>query len=123
MPVNNNGHRADEEHRVSQGAAAEVSKKPITVSSRKKVEANRRFFSKWLLVKHPDGKEDEGEYDDLHAALRRYYQPMDWLEELWMERIGVWSGGFADSSVVRAARLLELLPATVTISSNQKQPV
>src|SRR5438309_3944677 len=44
-----------------------------------------------LLVKHPDGKEDEGEYAAFYAALRKHYEPMDWLEELWVEKIAVWS--------------------------------
>jgi len=43
------------------------------------------------LVKHPDGKENEGEYADFYAALRKHYEPMDWLEELWVEKIAVWS--------------------------------
>ena len=49
------------------------------------------FFSKWLLIPHPDGKEDPTEYQDLYAALRVHYQPLDFLEELWVEKIAVWS--------------------------------
>ena len=49
------------------------------------------FFSKWLLIPHPDGKEDPTEYQNLYAALREHYQPLDFLEELWVEKIAVWS--------------------------------
>ena len=49
------------------------------------------FFSKWLLTPHPDGKEDPTEYQDLYAALRVHYQPLDFLEEPWVEKIAVWS--------------------------------
>ena len=31
------------------------------------------------------------EYQDLYAALREHYQPLDILEELWVEKIAVWS--------------------------------
>jgi len=40
---------------------------------------------------HPDGKEDPTEYQDFHAALREHYQPLDFLEEPWVEKIAVWS--------------------------------
>src|SRR3989449_4115929 len=111
LRANNNGHETAEPR---QEIAAESSGKQ-TVSSRK-VEANRRnaskstgprtqtgkrmvaknalkhgFFSKWLLIPHPDGKEDPTEYQDLYAALREHYQPLDFLEELWVEKIAVWS--------------------------------
>jgi hypothetical protein len=91
-----------------------VEKKP-SVSSRK-IEANRRnalkstgprteigkrtvaknavkhgFFSKWLLITHPDGKEDPTEYQKLYAALREHYQPLDVVEELLVEQIASWS--------------------------------
>ncbi|PYV80401.1 MAG: hypothetical protein DMG96_00760 [Acidobacteria bacterium] len=49
------------------------------------------FFSKCLLIPHPDGKEDPTEYQDFHAALREHYQPLDFLEEPWVEKIAVWS--------------------------------
>ncbi len=91
-----------------------IGKKPP--ASSRKIEANRRnaakstgprtqvgkrtvaknalkhgFFSKCLLIPHPDGKEDPTEYQDLYAALRVHYQPLDFLEELWVEKIAVWS--------------------------------
>jgi len=47
------------------------------------------FFSKWLLIPHPDGKEDPTEYQDFYATLREHYQPLDFL--LWVEKIAVWS--------------------------------
>jgi len=111
LPANNNGHETAEPR---QEIAAESNGKR-TVSSRK-IAANRRnasksigprtqsgkrmvaknalkhgFFSKWLLISHPDGKEDPTEYQDLYAALREHYQPLDFLEELWVEKIAVWS--------------------------------
>jgi len=111
LRANNTGHETAEPR---QEIAAESSGKR-TVSSRK-VAANRRnasksigprtqsgkrmvaknalkhgFFSKWLLIPHPDGKEDPTEYQNLYAALREHYQPLDFLEELWVEKIAVWS--------------------------------
>jgi hypothetical protein len=96
LPANNTGHETAEPR---QEIAAESSGKR-TVSSRK-VEANRRnaskstgprtqsgkrmvaknalkhgFFSKWLLIPHPDGKEDPTEYQDFYATLRGHYQPL-----------------------------------------------
>ena len=93
---------------------AGVDKKPP--ASSRKIEANRRnaskstgprteigkrtvarnalkhgFFSKWLLIPHPDGKEDPTEYQNFYAALREHYEPLDFLEELWVEKIAVWS--------------------------------
>ena len=49
------------------------------------------FFSKWLLVQHSDGKESQDEYDAFYADVRRHFQPVGWLEELWVEKIAVWS--------------------------------
>src|SRR5438876_1899342 len=110
LPANNNGHKAAE---PQQEIAAQSGGKQ-TVSSRK-IAANRRnaskstgprqagkrmvaknalkhgFFSKCLLIPHPDGKEDPTEYQNLYAALRVHYQPLDFLEELWVEKIAVWS--------------------------------
>jgi hypothetical protein len=111
---NNNGHEANERSRVRNGAKAEVSGEP-TVSIRK-VESNRRnsqkstgpktatgkkrvsrnavrhgFFSKFLLIQHRDGKESQDEYDDFYADVRKHFQPIGWLEELWVEKIAVWS--------------------------------
>jgi hypothetical protein len=90
LPANNNGHETAEPR---QEIAAESSGKR-TVSSRK-IAANRQnaskstgprtqtgkrmvaknalkhgFFSKCLLIPHPDGKEDSNEYQNLYAALR-----------------------------------------------------
>jgi len=110
-PASSNGHET-KEPRLD--AAAEVSGKRA-VSSRK-IEANQRnarkgtgpktatgkkivsrnaikhgFFSKFLLVHHRDGKESQGEYDDFYAGIRKHFQPVGWLEELWVEKITVWS--------------------------------
>lgn len=111
---NNNGHSTNERSRICKEGKAELSGEK-TVSLRK-VESNRRnsqkstgpktatgkkrvsrnavrhgFFSKFLLIQHPDGKESQGEYDDFYAAICKHYQAVGWLEELWMEKIAVWS--------------------------------
>ena len=113
-PVNNNGNQTKETHQPPTPVGTEIDRKFATSSA--KVAANRKnalkstgpttpqgkrrvaqnalrhgFFSQCLLVKHPDGKEDEGEYAAFYAALRKHYEPMDWLEELWVEKIAVWS--------------------------------
>lgn len=113
-PANNNGHETNEQASLSNEVAAEVRVKP-TVSLRK-VEANRRnsrkstgpntvagkkrasknairhgFYSKCLLVQHPDGKEDRAEYDDLYLGVREHYHPVGWLEEFRVEEIAVLS--------------------------------
>src|SRR6266581_4860125 len=67
---------------------------PRTQTGKRMVAKNalkHGFFSKWLLIPHPDGKEDPTEYQNLYAALRVHYQPLDFLEELWVEKIAVWS--------------------------------
>ena len=111
-PVNNNRHQANEEDRGSQQATTEARKKP-TVSSRK-AEANRRnslkstgprtpngkktvarnalkhgFFSKSLLIQHPDGKENQAEYEEFYAALREDSRPIGFREELCVERLAI----------------------------------
>ncbi len=110
----NNGHETNERSKIRKEVKAEGSGKP-TVSLRK-VESNRRnsqkstgpktatgkkrvsrnavrhgFFSKFLLIQHRDGKESQGEYDDFYAGVLKHYQPVGWLEELWGEKIAVWS--------------------------------
>jgi hypothetical protein len=67
---------------------------PKTAAGKKRVSINavkHGFFSKWLLVQHPDGKESQDEYDDFFADVRKHFQPIGWLEELWVEKIAVWS--------------------------------
>jgi hypothetical protein len=111
---NSNGHEKKEGSRVRNEVKAELSGKP-TVSPRK-VESNRRnslkstgpkttmgkkrvsknavrhgFFSKFLLIQHPDGKESPGEYDDLYAGVCKHYQPVGWLEEFWVNKTAVCS--------------------------------
>ena len=110
-PTNNNGQETSES---GHNLAAEASGKR-TVSSRK-VEANRSnarkstgprtaagkkrvsenatkhgFYSKHLLVQHPDGGESRDEYDDFEADVVEYFQPVGWLEKNWVEKIAVWS--------------------------------
>jgi hypothetical protein len=111
---NSNGKTANQKNSRQGATTGGLSKKP-PVSSRK-IEANRRnaskstgprteigkrtvarnalkhgFFSKWLLIPHPDGKEDPIEYQNFYAALREHYEPLDFLEELLVEKIAVWS--------------------------------
>ena len=87
-----------------------------TTTSTRKVEANRRnalkstgpktaagkravaknalkdgFFSKFLLIQRRDGKESQEEYEGFYAAVRKHYRPEGWLEQLWLEKIVVWS--------------------------------
>ena len=49
------------------------------------------FFSKSLLIQHRDGKESKDEFDGFYADARKHYRPLGWLEELWVEKIAVWS--------------------------------
>jgi len=51
---------------------------PKTATGKKMVSRNavkHGFFSKWLLVQHPNGKESQGEYD-LYAAIFEHFQPV-----------------------------------------------
>jgi hypothetical protein len=109
-----NGHEKVERSRVCNEVKAEVSGKPAV--SLRRIESNRRnsqkstgpktaigkkrvsrnavrhgFFSKFLLIQHPDGKESQSEYNDFYDGVRKHYQPVGWLEEAWIEKIAVWS--------------------------------
>jgi len=67
---------------------------PKTEKGKKMVSKNairHGFFSKFLLIQHPDGKESQGEYNGFYAEVREHFQPVDFLEELWTEKISVWS--------------------------------
>jgi hypothetical protein len=67
---------------------------PKTPSGKKRVSRNATrhgFFSKWLLIQGQNGNESQQEYDDFCAGLRKHFDPVGWLEELWMEKIAVWS--------------------------------
>ena len=113
-PVNNSVDKTNEEHASSTQGASETDMKSTTSS--KKAEANRLnsskstgarteigkrtvaknavkhgFFSKYALILRHDADEDPSEYQKLFAALREHYQPFDFLEELWVEKIAVWS--------------------------------
>lgn len=113
-PTNNNGLATNEPDRGRDETAVEAKgKRPV---SARKIEANRRnstrstgpttaagkkrvsrnamrlgFYSKWLLVQHPDGKEDRAEYHDLYLGVREHYQPVGWLEEFRVEEIALLS--------------------------------
>ena len=67
---------------------------PRTAAGKKRVSRNairHGFFSKWLLVQHPDAKESPEEYEELYADIRAHYQPADWLEHRRAEEIAVCS--------------------------------
>ena len=67
---------------------------PKTAAGKKKVSRNavqHGFYSKWLLIQHPDGSEGADEYQDLYATIFKHYQPVGWPEERWVETIAVWS--------------------------------
>jgi hypothetical protein len=67
---------------------------PRTPDGKRKVSRNairHGFYSRWLLVQHPDGNESESEYADLHVAIFKHYQPVGWCEERCVEMIAVWS--------------------------------
>jgi hypothetical protein len=107
---NDDGHETNKQCTGSNELATGASGKPVV--SLRKVEANRRnalkstgprtptgkgivarnalthgFFSKWLLVHHPDGQETQAEYDELRAAIWEHYEPVGFLEELLAEKI------------------------------------
>ncbi len=139
---NNNGYRTNERSRVCDEGKAEGSGKP-TVSLRK-VESNRRnsqkstgpktatgkkrvsrnavrhgFFSKFLLIQHPGGKESQSEYNDFYDGVRKHYQPVGWLEEAWGEKIAVWSWRlrhlirFESGQIALALARAQLRPAAI----------
>jgi hypothetical protein len=70
----------------STGPKTEKGKKMVCINA-----IRHGFFSKFLLIQHPDGKESQGEYNDFYAEVREHFQPVDFLEELWTEKISVWS--------------------------------
>ena len=67
---------------------------PKTILGKKTVAKNaikHGFFAKFLLIPHADGKENQHEYDAFYADAHKHYQPLGWLEELWLEKITVWA--------------------------------
>jgi len=44
-----------------------------------------------MLIQHRDGKESQDEYDGFYDDICKHYQPVGWLEEVWAEKIAVWS--------------------------------
>src|SRR6266566_1732633 len=67
---------------------------PKTTLGKKTVAKNaikHGFFSKFLLIPQADGKENQHEYDAFYADAYKHYQPLGWLEELWLEKITVWT--------------------------------
>src|SRR5437868_7490970 len=70
----------------STGPRTEIGKKIVARNAMK-----HGFFSKFLLISHPDGNEDPIEYQNFYAGIREHYQPFEILEELFVEKIAVWS--------------------------------
>jgi len=69
---------------------AQKSTGPRTPAGKRTVARNaltHGFFSKWLLVHHPDGQETQAEYDALREAIWGHYEPVGFLEELLAEKI------------------------------------
>jgi hypothetical protein len=67
---------------------------PKTAMGKQTVSRNavrHGFFSKFLLIQHRDGKESQREFDDFLTDVREHYEPVGFLEELWTEKIAVWS--------------------------------
>jgi hypothetical protein len=67
---------------------------PRTPNGKKRVSRNATrhgFFAKWLLIQGRDGDESKQEYDNFCAGIQKHYCPVGWLEELWAEKIAVWS--------------------------------
>ena len=65
---------------------------PRTMAGKRRVSMNavrHGFFSQFLLIQHPDGKESQEEYNDFYSDIRKYFEPADFLEELWAEKISV----------------------------------
>ena len=69
----------------STGPRTEIGKKTVAKNAMK-----HGFFSKFLLISHPDGNEDPIEYWNFHAGIREHYQPFDPLEELFVDKIAAW---------------------------------
>jgi hypothetical protein len=67
---------------------------PKASAGKKRVARNaikHGFFSKYLLVQHPQAQESQAEYDELHAAIYADYQPFGGREEMCVEKIVVYS--------------------------------
>src|SRR5690348_6452012 len=70
----------------STGPRTEIGKKMVAKNAVK-----HGFFSKFLLISHPDGNEDPIEYQSFSAGIREHYQPVDPLEDLFVDKIAAWS--------------------------------
>ena len=67
---------------------------PRTENGKKMVAKNAMkhgFFSKLLLISHRDANEDPTEYQQLYAGIREHYQPFDFFEDLFVEKIAAWT--------------------------------
>jgi hypothetical protein len=65
---------------------------PKTAAGKRRVARNaikHGFFSKYILVQHPEAEESQAEYDELRSAIYSHFQPLGVLEEFWVERIVV----------------------------------
>jgi len=71
---------------------SQLDQNPLTGSKEfREMPLGTVLYSKWLLVRYQDGQESQAEYDRLHAAAHKYFHPVGWLEEDWVEKIVAWS--------------------------------
>ena len=62
---------------------------PTTARGKQTVSRNavrHGFFSKFLLIQHPDGKENQSEYNDFYANVRKHYQSVGFLKNSGRKR-------------------------------------
>lgn len=108
-------------------------KKPV---SDRKVEANRRnaqksagpttaigkqtvarnaikhgLFTRELIIRDPDSKETQEEFDGLRDSISEYYKPLGFLEEFWVSKLA--------SCIWRSRRLLRYESGNVAKSLAQ----
>ena len=96
---------------------------PRTSIGKKRVSQNavrHGFFSKFLLIQHPDGKETQDEYEDFYNEVRNYYEPVGFLEELWAEKIAVWSWRLRRLLRCESGQISRALAGHVTRSKQSK---
>lgn len=71
---------------------AQKSTGPITATGKKTVSRNavkHGIFAQELLIADRDSKETRQEFDDLFRVISEYYEPVGFLEELWVSKIAI----------------------------------
>jgi len=72
---------------------------PKTARGKKTVSKNalkHGFFSKWVLIQDPDGKESRAEYENFYARFNAHHQPVGYREEHLLDQIVAWSWRLAE---------------------------